>query len=604
MRTIKRVVSLGLCVVFGLVFYWNPFQLLEFRVQDGVFQQPGLINVDIVIIGIDEWALDQVGTFPWSRQVWADVVNILNTYEDERPAVIAFDVLFAQHSPDPYADMAFVEAVAASDNVVLAMALDSGFDFDALTLEQIVLGTIVSFDELRPHAVHGLVDAIPDADGFVRNALLRMPFEGGMYYSFPMEIAMKYTGLSAEELIPYWTPYGYLDSFISYTGLLGDYFQFSVADLFEDWFDPRELADRIVLIGPWALGMMDSHAVPIETEGQLMYGVEIHANVVQMILDNNFRERVQEETVILIALALMLLAMLSGEFLSLRYNFLVTLVLGGVYYVLAWYFFNNFYVLPILTPLIALATPFLYHLSFGYAINTIEKAHMRNTFMKYVDPKLADQLIASKVLDSNEIGRKKDIAVLFVDVRGFTPMTESLAEQPEIIVDTLNNYLELTSSSILNNGGSVDKFIGDATMGLFNGFAPLDDYVFHAVKAAYDMVIGSDAVNEKIKANTGIDLGFGIGVHCGKAIVGNLGPSFRKDYTAIGDVVNTAARLESNAKRSQVIISEEVYEQLKERINTNYLGEIPLKGKSLPAKVYEVIGIKTLGARPRTPARG
>jgi len=145
------------------------------------------------------------------------------------------------------------------------------------------------------------------------------------------------------------------------------------------------------------------------------------------------------------------------------------------------------------------------------------------------------------------VGSKKHIAVMFVDVRGFTPMTEGFRDTPELIVETLNEYLELTAGAVFGNGGSVDKFIGDATMALFNGFVPLDDYIYKAVKAADDMVQGAAELNASIKERYGIDIGFGVGIHCGEALVGNLGPSFRKDYTAIGDTVNTAARLESNA---------------------------------------------------------
>jgi class 3 adenylate cyclase len=170
-------------------------------------------------------------------------------------------------------------------------------------------------------------------------------------------------------------------------------------------------------------------------------------------------------------------------------------------------------------------------------------------------------------------------------------MTERLRETPEKIVETLNNYLELTSKSVFNNGGSVDKFIGDATMALFNGFVPLEDYIYKAVKAAWDMVQGAGAVNELIREKHGIDIGFGVGVHCGEAIVGNLGPSFRKDYTAIGDTVNTAARLESNAKRSQVLISRDVYDLLGDRIKAESIGEIPLKGKSVPLEVFALAGV-------------
>ena len=129
-------------------------------------------------------------------------------------------------------------------------------------------------------------------------------------------------------------------------------------------------------------------------------------------------------------------------------------------------------------------------------------------------------------------------------------------------------------------------------MALFNGFVPLDDYVYQSVKAAWEIVQKADKFNEHIRQDYGVDLGFGIGVHCGEAIVGNLGPSFRKDYTAIGDTVNTAARLESSAKPSQVLISKDIYDILGDRIDVESIGAIPLKGKSLPVEIYALTGVK------------
>jgi adenylate cyclase len=291
---------------------------------------------------------------------------------------------------------------------------------------------------------------------------------------------------------------------------------------------------------------------------------------------------------------MLIFAMLVGEFLDIRIALGILAVAAVGYFFGAIYFFRELYlVLPLFVPLVAVGIVAVYQLIYGYVLQAVEKSKLRNTFKKYVDPKLVDSLVDSGEADNDGAGMKKHIAVVFVDVRGFTPMTESLRDTPELIVETLNEYLELTSTSVFNNGGSVDKFIGDATMALFNGFVPQEDYVFKAVKAAWDMVLGAGAVNESIKKKYGIDIGFGVGVHCGEAIVGNLGPSFRKDYTAIGDTVNTAARLESNAKKSQVLISRDVYDLLGDRITAESIGEIPLKGKSVPLEIFSLTGVNS-----------
>ncbi|MCL2016181.1 MAG: adenylate/guanylate cyclase domain-containing protein [Defluviitaleaceae bacterium] len=609
MKTVKRIVTVFVTILLIVLFYFNPFLLFEYRLQDVLHQTPRIINNDIVIIGMDEWSMAEIGTFPWSRQVWADALNILNSVEDAQPAVIAIDVLFATNSLDLSADWALVDAVAASDNIILASLLETGLDFDGVTLGHVVTNHVTPFYELAPHATNALVDGMNDADGFVRNALLRIPVPLGngeeqIVYSFPLATAMKYTGLPSHELINWQTDGGYEYTFITYSGLPGDFFEFSFSDIFEDWFDPIELADRIVLIGPWAVGMMDSHAVPIAPD-TLMYGVEIHANVLQMILEGNFRQRVSEDIMLYIAIGLIVAIMLASELFKIRTSLIVSFAITVLYFAVLIVLQNFDWLLPVLTPAIAIALAVLYNFSYSYIIDSVEKSKMRDTFKKYVDAKLVDQLIDSKEIDANEVGRRKDIAIVFVDVRGFTSLTESMRDNPEIIVESLNSYLELTSSAILNNGGSVDKFVGDATMGLFNGFVPLDDYVFKAVKSAWDMATGSTSLNAIIKERNGLDLGFGIGVHCGEAIVGNLGPSFRKDYTAIGDSVNTAARLEGQAQRSQIIISADVYERVKDRVTADYIGEVALKGKTETVNIYSVTNVvdATSGAVARAKTR-
>ena len=138
----------------------------------------------------------------------------------------------------------------------------------------------------------------------------------------------------------------------------------------------------------------------------------------------------------------------------------------------------------------------------------------------------------------------------------------------------------------------LDKFIGDATMATFNAPFDVDDYIFRAVKAASDMRDGAAALADKLWEKFGKKVSFGIGVNCGEAVVGNIGCEFRMDYTAIGDTVNTAARLESRAGAGEILISKAVYDNLKGRITAEEVGQMELKGKSNAVTVYRVIEVK------------
>jgi len=171
-----------------------------------------------------------------------------------------------------------------------------------------------------------------------------------------------------------------------------------------------------------------------------------------------------------------------------------------------------------------------------------------------------------------------NIAVLFVDVRGFTPMSELL--KPGQVVEILNRYLSLISDCILGNHGTLDKFVGDAAMAFWGAPLPQEDYVMLAARAAMDMVEGSQALSEELMAKYGRTVSFGVGIHVGEAVVGNIGSLRRMDYTAIGDTVNTAARLEANAPGSTIYISRAVADALAGRIETTSLGSsVKLKGK-------------------------
>jgi len=588
MTRAKKYISIAVTALLLLVFIVaNPLWMLEYRVRDMAFQQPGLLHPDIIVIGIDEFTLSEFGTFwHWSRQRVAEAIEILNSDPDGiRPAVIGVDILFSEHGLIEEHDQLLVDAVRDAGNVVLASSIEVGDDHD-LMLFNTIIGHQTPFPALRPYVSYGLVNGIFDRDGFLRDALLWERFEGEKLLSFPVVVAMKYLGITEPE--PFIRDNA--EMFLRYTGEPGDFFWFSFSEIFEPDFDPWIFDDAIVLIGPYALGMMDHYPVPIRHDSP-MYGVEILANTIQAILDEAFKVRVPVWVDHLIIGSFLILGMALGEFVRLRWTLLAFLAVAVGYYFSALALFDRGFVLLLLTPPLMLGVVFLYQFIYQYILQAAEKSRLRTTFGKYVAPELVNTLIKSGEADSDAVERTKHIAVIFVDVRGFTSMTENLRDTPELIVRTLNEYLELTSTAVFNNGGSVDKFIGDATMALFNGFVPLDDYVYKAVRSAWEMTQGAEQLNRSLKERFGVDLSFGIGIHCGEAIVGNLGPSFRKDYTAIGDTVNTAARLESNAKPSEVLISRDVYELLGDRIEAKSKGEIQLKGKTEPIEVFSLTNL-------------
>ena len=186
--------------------------------------------------------------------------------------------------------------------------------------------------------------------------------------------------------------------------------------------------------------------------------------------------------------------------------------------------------------------------------------------------------------------KSTEIAVLFVDIRGFTALSEKL--EPDKVVDILNRFLTLSSDAVHNNGGTLDKFIGDCTMAFWGAPLPCEDKAYLAGKAAMEMMERAHEFAEYTTKACGHPVTFSLGLHMGPAVVGSFGSPRRKDYTAIGDTVNTASRLESIAEPGAVYISRQLANSLGTRAKTVSLGQnIRLKGK---AEEIEVLRLESL----------
>lgn len=214
-----------------------------------------------------------------------------------------------------------------------------------------------------------------------------------------------------------------------------------------------------------------------------------------------------------------------------------------------------------------------------------EKQIIRNVFERYVTPTVVEQLLSSPHTVALG-GARQSLAVLFADIRGFTTLAEQL--QPELLFDALNFHLSLGAQAVLSHEGTLDKFMGDAIMAFFNAPLPQPDYVLRAVAAAIDM-------QERLAAKAtsvplGLRLQFGIGIARGEAVVGNIGTAQLMNYTAIGNCVNLARRLQEVAKGGQILIDENTYQAVQRHVKARSLGALEVKGFSAPVPVYEITG--------------
>ncbi len=599
---ITAAAAVSAAAAFVLCTFLPVLQNADRYLSDLLYQDPSDTGDRIVLVQIDETAIDLLGPYAeWGRGVVASAVEILNDDPENAPAVIGLDVLYTGES-DPELD-AYLAEVCAAGNVVVASAAEFGTSVKDGKLDEFsVLRYEEPYDALKEAAQTGHINAMLDGDGILRHSLLELTApDGRVIRSMPWKLAEAYAkahagtaeyegqkGPAAEAGIlrePPTDRRGFW--YLPYSGKPGAYSTpVSVADIFTGTFPPEFFAGKIVLIGPYAVGLQDSYFTAAD-HAEAMYGVEVQANAINAILNGDYKTELPGGPQRLFLFLLILPAFFCFSELKFRWSTLIWALLSGGWVLLCAGLYRAGYVLhPLWIPLF-LTLLYIACVAYNYLRAAADRRKIQSTFSRYVDPEIITDLMKEDS-DSLELGGKLTrVAVLFVDIRGFTSMSEVLSA--EEVVEILNRYLTLTSECIFKNHGTLDKFVGDCTMAFWGAPLPQEDYCMNAVRCAFDMVEGSKALSEELLNRFGRTVSFGIGVNVGDAVIGNIGSPKRMDYTAIGDTVNTASRLESNAPAGTIYISRAVADELEGRIECTSLGDsIKLKGKKEGFEVLKV----------------
>ncbi len=592
MKKMKTAAVTAAVVLTSLAFlYFGTAGFWDIGISDRLNQRESVTNKKIYIIGIDDKTLEQYGPVnTWSREIPAKLVSLLNGADDARPVVIGFDVIYSEEA-DREADDLFAAVCGEAGNVVAAMSFsfkeqpEQGADGRIVYNPYHVDYVIEPYDSLKNGVARGFANTFVDADGYVRQAMAYLDYEGVREYSLSSQVYRIYQESRGEEAV-FPSVHGRNNRFyFTYSGRPGGYSIVSMADVLDGTVNPAIFQDAVVLVGAYAVGMQDAYMPAIAHNSQ-MYGVEIHANIIEAMLEGKTQLPIPPLVYALAAALLCGVFYLCSEKMRMRYSTVLLAALVALDIIFAKVMYGNGRIVPVILLPVCLLVIYLAQMARGYLAEIMRRRRVVDAFKQYVAPQVVDKISKDKDFELVIGGENRHIAVLFVDIRGFTTMSESL--KPEEVVEILNEYLGLTTQAIFDNGGTLDKFVGDATMAVFNAPFDLDDYIFRAVATAWDMQAGAEAIAEKFRERYGKSVSFGIGINCGNAVVGNIGCDFRMDYTAIGDTVNTAARLESNARPGQILISSEVYEAVKDRVEVTPIGEIPLKGKSKGVFVYQI----------------
>jgi adenylate cyclase len=352
--------------------------------------------------------------------------------------------------------------------------------------------------------------------------------------------------------------------------------------------DPAVFKDKIVFIGLTASGLLDVFGTPLSTsDSGSMPGIQLHASIADSILANRFirpaTDRSRLGTIFIAALSIGLLA----AFLPFTTAATASLaILGGWTWFTVSAFKSGLW-LNMIQPFAVGGLALFFGTAYQYFVEGTEKRKVAKLFGRYVSRDVYSQLMANP--EQAELGgKRREMTVLFSDIRGFTTVTER--GNPEELVSQLNEYFSRMVEIVFRNKGTVDKFVGDMVMALFS--APLDDerHADHAVVAAMEMVKELGELNRAWLAKGMTQLDLGIGVNSGDMIAGNIGSASIMSYTVIGDNVNLGARLESLNKdyKTRIIISEATRTRLTGDYTTRPLGQVVVKGKSKAVQIFEV----------------
>jgi len=611
---------------------------------------PRALERRIVIVDIDEKSLGEIGRWPWSRSVMAQLVERL--FERHGIGLLAFDVVFAER--DSSSGMDVVDRIAR-DELKADAAFQSAYarvrpalDFDArfaasLTGRPVVLGhyfnqteravranvlpkpvlakgafagRAVVFDEWKGYTGNlpllaesawggGHINPVVDDDGVLRRVPLLVEFEGEYYEALSLTVfrALLSKTLGATQSVqpvfgderleflrigPAQIPVdNHAAALVPYRASGGAFQYISAADVLKDRVPADSLRDKVVLLGTSAPALADLKATPVSNA---VPGVEVHASMIAGMLDQDFRQRpwyTLGAEVVLLVIGGVTLAVLIPLLSAL---WATVVVAAGTVLIVMFNFvlWREGLVLPLASSLLMVAALYTMNMAYGYFVESRSKRLIAQRFREYVPPEVVAKMERDPA--RYDMPRDAELSILFSDVRGFTGISEAL--RPAELREYINEYLTTMSVIIRSrHRGTLDKYIGDAIMAFWG--APMEDaeHARNAVLAALDMQKACVTLNERFAARGWPTLAIGVGINSGAVRVGDMGSQLRRAYTAMGDAVNVASRLEGRTKYYGIgILVGEATRRLASGITFREVDRVRVKGKEEAITVYEPLG--------------
>jgi adenylate cyclase len=556
------------------VYGANTLRSVELHTVDARFALRGPLPVpkNVVVVAIDARSFDQLNAhnlpnrWPWPRRYHA---TLLKRIAAGHPKAIAFDVQFTEPS-DSLDDSKLISAVAQAGHVVLATTeVDSHGNTNVFGGGSVVkeIGARVGNASL-PTDPDGVIRHVPQSvDGLETFGLVTADVAAGHKVPWP----------------------GGSSQWVNFAGPPGRVKTYSYSDVYFGKVPASAFTGKIVVIGPAAPSLQDVHATSA-SGSQWMPGAEVQANIAATALDGfPLRNAPGGAGIALIVFFALLPALVSLRLRALWVP-VVSLVAGGLFALATQVAFDHGTVLLFVYPLTALAISTVACIVIWYVLEAIERALTRDVFARFVPEAVVDEVLKRTGGELRLGGETVFGTVMFTDLRGFTTFSEGLDAQR--VIGLLNRYLSQISDAVLEHGGTLVSYTGDGMMVVFG--APLEqpDHADRALDAALEILETRLPQFNAWLREEGFEQGFkmGIGLNSGDFMSGNVGSLQRLEYTAIGDTINTASRIEGMTKGTPyaLFVADSTREALTREADLVFIDEMPVRGRKAPIKLWTV----------------